>query len=169
LILQLKEQQKKDEEIAARLTMMCPEINRNELFAKLQHEKFGNAAAIPIQDQLRRDYKEVEGPDFIKAGISANFENELEQYCTTKGLAILIIMSAYTPPGSEFRRDLALFSPKDSALLAHLSTSLEASELQLKALSKKDRFCSYFQLNATASRKVVAPLVDKLLKPIAKI
>jgi exopolyphosphatase len=162
----------KDEEIAAYLLKKTAR-NQQELFDKLQFEKF-NVASLATYDLLRKDYKEWQmGP--VKCGIGSvlmplkvwlDNDREIvagfEKYSAERGLDLLLAMNAYTDP--EFHRDLAVYST-DRELREKVVAHLKSEGIGLETIEPgdfkgKDRIALFVQKDLSKSRKKLQPILN---------
>ncbi|HQJ23303.1 MAG TPA: DHH family phosphoesterase [Rectinema sp.] len=166
----------KDEEMVNALLPIARK-SKDELFSKLQYEKF-NVSNLSTFDILRKDYKEYVAGE-IRYGISSamlsldawkkkdpNLSAEFAKYAYDKKLKLLIVMNAYTEP--RFMRELILYTP-DSELLLKLTTKLTSIDLGLRPLdppvgSDSSHYAYYAQTNESYSRKKLQPVIQDLLQ-----
>lgn len=166
----------RDELAAARL-QESTRADRAVLFERLQAEKF-NVSALSTRDILRKDYKEYQ-MGALKCGISSallplgdwlrkdpRLEDSFAAYCESRGLDLLLAMSAYTQP--EFRRELAVYSAEDP-LRERVVSFLDGAGLGLSPLpvqtgAQGARLRCYAQADASASRKKLQPLLAGYLQ-----
>ena len=164
----------KDEEVAKRLFEITGAV-QNELFNKLQAEKF-NTSALDTPDLLRKDYKEWQ-MGAVKLGISSvllpvkewlnkdpGIVEEFSKYAQSRKLDILLAMNAYTDP--EFNRELVVFSADDQlkdktvSFLLDLKIGLETIDAgMVKSAGKNIAFFS--QGDLSKSRKKLQPLLNE--------
>lgn len=166
----------RDEQAAARL-LESTGADRRLLFDRLQAEKF-NVSALSTRDILRKDYKEYQ-MGTVKCGISSallplgdwirkdpEIEASFAEYTESRGLDLLLAMSAYTQP--EFRRELALYSPEAALrnrVVAFLNSSgLGLSPLGTESAPRAGRLRCYAQADAGQSRKKLQPLLAGYLQ-----
>ncbi len=165
----------KDVDIATRLLAICG-ADRNELFERLQFEKF-NVAALDTSDLLRKDYKEFQ-LGAVRCGIASvlmsaaqwldkdpDLAASLGKFAAAHKLDLLLAMNAYTEP--EFRRDLVVWAA-DETLRQRVIDFLLGSELGLQAISHPNapedpEVALFAQANAAYSRKKLQPLLQDLL------
>ncbi len=164
----------KDQSIATRLAEIAAS-NTDDLFAKLQAEKF-NLSALATGDLLRKDYKAWETPagsygmstvltsleDWIAR--DPDFVAGLDDFLRLRGLACLVVMLAYTDDTGGFCRELVLYVP-DPTLAQGLRSLLESGELGLSrirppGLVGSERVVLYEQQNTSISRKKLQPLLQ---------
>jgi len=164
----------KDEAVAGRLFEIT-RADQNELFNKLQAEKF-NTSALDTPDLLRKDYKEWQ-MGAVKLGISSvllpvkewlnkdsDIVEEFSKYAQSRKLDILLAMNAYTDP--EFKRELVVFSADDQlkektvSFLLDLRIGLETIDAgMVKSAGKNIAFFS--QSDLSKSRKKLKPLLNE--------
>lgn len=165
----------RDEDAVGQLLKVAG-MSRNELFDKLQFEKF-NVASLSSRDILRKDYKEyVMGS--IRCGISSallplrdwtkkdpHIEDSFRAYAEDRNLNLLLAMSAYTAP--EFHRELAVFTA-DEALRSKVVEILNGAGMGLTELAVECPEATpilgfYSQANAGGSRKKLQPILAEKL------
>lgn len=165
------------DEQAARRLLESTGSDRTRLFDRLQAEKF-NVSALSTRDILRKDYKEYQ-MGAVKCGISSallplgewirkdpQIEASFREYAESRGLDLLLAMSAYTRP--EFRRELAAYSA-EAALRERVVAFLAGSGLGLTPLGpgsrpEAGRLRCYAQADASQSRKKLQPLLAAYLQ-----
>lgn len=164
----------KDKAVARRLFEITG-ADQNELFNKLQTEKF-NTSALDTPDLLRKDYKEWQ-MGAVKLGISSvllpvkewlskdpGIAEEFSKYAQSRKLDILLAMNAYTDP--EFRRELVVFSADDQlkektvSFLLNSKIGLETIDAgRVKGAGKNIAF--FYQGDLSKSRKKLQPLLNE--------
>ena len=164
----------KDEAVASQLFEITG-ADQNELFNKLQAEKF-NTSALDTADLLRKDYKEWQ-LGAVKLGISSvslpvrewlnkdpGILGEFSKYSQSRKLDILLAMNAYTDPA--FERELVVFSADDQlkektvSFLLDLRIGLETIDAgMVKGAGKNIAFFS--QGDLSKSRKKLQPLLNE--------
>ncbi len=164
----------KDEAVAMRLFEITG-AGQNELFNKLQAEKF-NTSALDTPDLLRKDYKEWQ-MGAVKLGISSvllpvkewlkkdpGIVEKFSKYAQSRKLDILLAMNAYTNP--EFKRELVVFSADDQlkektvSFLLDSKIGLETIDTgMVKGAGKTIAFFS--QGDLSKSRKKLQPLLNE--------
>ena len=159
----------KDQKIVDTLLSLTG-ANRQELFDKLQEEKF-NVSSLDSSDLLRKDYKEwmlgqknvgfssvlLSVADWLKK--DSALSSSLGDYAKARKLDVLIAMNAYTDP--QFTRELVVYC-QDDALRTKLLGFLEASDLGLTKLegSVDGATALYAQANLGYSRKKLQPVMN---------
>ncbi|HAK46023.1 MAG TPA: hypothetical protein DCO79_08920 [Spirochaeta sp.] len=148
--------------------------NQNELFNKLQFEKF-NVSSLESYDLLRKDYKEWI-MNTTKCGIASVLLSVDEwlkkdhalpeafgRYLKERKLDVLLAMSAYTNP--DFNRNLVVYVP-DDANQKIVINFLEEADLGLELIETEypasDKLVFYSQGNLGISRKKLQPLLNQL-------
>jgi exopolyphosphatase len=164
----------KDETVARRLFEITG-ADQNELFSKLQAEKF-NTSALDTPDLLRKDYKEWQ-LGAVKLGISSvllpvkewlnkdpDIVEEFFKYAQSRKLDILLAMNAYTDP--EFKRELVVFSADDQLKKKTVSFLLD-SKIGLKKIDAgivkgtEKNIAFFCQGDLSKSRKKLQPLLNE--------
>lgn len=164
----------KDEAVARRLFEIAG-VDQNELFNKLQAEKF-NTSALDTPDLLRKDYKEWQ-MGAVKVGISSvllpvkewlnkdpDIVEEFSKYAQSRELDILLAMNAYTEP--EFKRELVVFSADDQlkektvSFLLNSKIGLETIDAELVRGTEKN-IAFFCQGDLSKPRKKLQPLLNK--------
>ena len=159
----------KDLQIAETL-LQATGANRQELFDKLQEEKF-NVSSLDSHDLLRKDYKAwklgAKNVGFASVLLSTTdwlqkdpqLSSSLAQYSDSQKLDVLIAMNAYTQP--QFTRELVVYCA-DEGLRGKLLAFLEGSDLGLaKIAGAVDQATAlYSQANLGYSRKKLQPVMN---------
>lgn len=147
----------------------------SQWFHQIQDAKF-DITGLTAEEILAKDYKLFEfgvGSDEIPklVGISSivkplswlkkeyGLENELHKYLKDHELDILVVMTAFEDDG--FKREIG-FVTSDEANQIILDLALKSLQTELD-LHPIDRF-TYSQLNTAASRKQVAPAIQRALE-----
>lgn len=166
---------------------------RETLFEWLQTEKFNpiHWQAFTLENCLQVDYKEftyastaghtrnfgisavlIDLETFVrKADDAAVLCQKLSDYCKKNGIAFLVVMSMFMTPDKENNRQL-LFFQEDGDDAKHCveylkrDGSLQMKPLALPQLHRDDRVISFCQSNVRASRKQVAPIIQRALDQI---
>uniref|UniRef100_A0AAV1VB57 DHHA2 domain-containing protein n=1 Tax=Peronospora matthiolae TaxID=2874970 RepID=A0AAV1VB57_9STRA len=163
---------------------------KEELFTWLQAEKFNveRWKAFTLADCLRVDYKEFEfgtaGNDVKRVGISAvlvdieafvrkvddavALRNELSAFCKQNDLAFVLVMSLSMTSDNQRQRQLLFFQETGNEVkrcLAFFESDgfLLLTPLQLPQTHSDEHVAAFSQLNVEASRKQVAPLIQRAL------
>lgn len=165
----------KDQTIAARLAEVAGS-NTDDLFAKLQAEKF-NLSALGTGDMLRKDYKAWDSPSG-SYGMSTvltsledwlardpDFVAGLDVFLQSRGLVCLVVMLAYTDDAGGFCRELVTCVP-DPALAQTLTAMLEAgdhglSRVQSTGTEGLEHVMLFTQHNTSISRKKLQPVLHR--------
>jgi len=156
-----------DQAVAEKLSAIIS-ADRDELFGKLQFEKF-NVAALGSYDLLRKDYKEWQMGS-VKCGIGSvlmsaeawmkkdsEIATSFGKYLKERNLDVLLAMNAFTEPS--FTRHLGVYVP-DSERRQKLIEFLEASDLGLEALGAGAGGVAFYnQKNLGISRKKLQPIL----------
>ena len=163
---------------------------KEELFTWLQAEKFNveHWKAFTLANCLQVDYKELEfgaaGSNMKKVGISAvlvdieafvckaddavALRDELSGFCKQNDLAFLVVMSLSMTSDNQRQRHLLFFQETGDEVkwcLAFFESdgSLLLTPLQLPETHSDEHVVAFCQLNIEASRKQVAPLIQRAL------
>ncbi|KAG7394341.1 hypothetical protein PHYBOEH_005300 [Phytophthora boehmeriae] len=171
---------------------------KEELFTWLQGEKFNpeHWRAFTLENCLQVDYKEfvftTAAGDAKKVGISAvlidleafvlkssdadALREGLSAYCRQNDLAFLVVMTMFMTPDNQRHRQLLFFQETGDDAKHCVSFLKEEGSLQLEALHlpkthQEPHTAAFNQLNTGASRKQVAPLIQKALaaEPAVKL
>jgi len=170
------------DEKAAALLLEKTGIDRDDLFEKLQYEKF-NVSSLGSYDLLRKDYKEwvlggkkcgigsvlMSASDWVEK--DPDLPDAFEEFRRDRGLDILISMNAFTDP--EFTRHLIVYVPDDK-LRTSLTGFLENSEADLErmdfpGLNGREKIDIYNQRNLGISRKKLQPMLKSFLESLSGI
>lgn len=163
---------KPEDEKAAFALIKKLDLNRKDLFNKLQFEKF-NVSSLGSYDLLRKDYKEWDlggkrcGIGSVLLPVSEWLKKDedivasFEKYRKERKLDVLISMNAFTKPS--FTRNLIVYVP-DEMLRKKLIDFMEGSDLGLEKIDSsavKDNALLnvYNQKNLGISRKKLQPLL----------
>lgn len=138
-----------------------------------------DVSTLSNTDLLRKDYKMVpQGQKRFRICISSislslqdfflreNSHNDIEVFCFNKSLDVLVLMPIYFEAESDIpRRQIGVCGPNANVLEEVAEYLLNSSELKLKAITvgQLPPWKAYDQGNATASRKVVLPLLMTFL------
>ncbi|GMF25060.1 unnamed protein product [Phytophthora lilii] len=165
-------------------------MTKEELFKWLQAEKFNPAhwGAFTLENCLQVDYKEftfaTAGGDAKKIGMSAvlidletfvlksrdatALREGLSAYCEQNEVAFLVVMTMFMTSDGHRHRQLLFFQEDGhdaEHCVAFLKTegSLQLELLQLPETHHDEHVVAFKQLNIGASRKQVAPLIQRAL------
>jgi exopolyphosphatase len=170
---------------------------KEELFKWLQAEKFNPAhwGAFTLENCLEVDYKEftfataagaakkvgisavlIDLKAFVlKSADAAALRRGLSAYCKQNELTLLVVMTMYVTPNGERHRQL-LFFQEEGDEAQHCTAyfekeaSLQLEPLQLPETHRDLHVAAFNQLNTGASRKQVAPLIQRALaEPAVKL
>ncbi|CEG37274.1 hypothetical protein F443_20055 [Plasmopara halstedii] len=164
--------------------------DKEALFKWLQTEKFDPVHwhAFSLVNCLQADYKEFKfttaAGDATKVGISAiliDFETfvrktkdaaelcqRLSEFCKQNGIVFLVIMTIFITPDKERHRQLAFFQKvgndaKHCVEKLKKERTLQMEPLILPELHRDNHVIAFNQLNSSASRKQVAPMILRAL------
>ena len=138
-----------------------------------------DVSSLTTIDLLRKDFKIVpQGQKPVKVCISSvslplgdffsreNAHKDTEKFCSILNLDVLVLMPIYFEPKSDIpKRQIGVCGPSRDAVKQVADYLASSSELRLSPIStgQLPGWAAYDQGNATASRKVVFPLVMKFL------
>ncbi|GMF62818.1 unnamed protein product [Phytophthora fragariaefolia] len=163
---------------------------KGELFAWLQAEKFNPAhwRAFTLENCLQVDYKEfafatAAGDSKIvgfsavlidleafarKAENAAALRQALSTYCEQNELAFLVVMTMFVTADGQRHRQLLFFQEKGDDVKHCVAFFEKEGSLHLELIQLPESHCdqrvlAFNQLNTAASRKQVAPLIQRAL------
>ncbi|KAL4124344.1 hypothetical protein PRIC2_007942 [Phytophthora ramorum] len=171
--------------------------DKEQLFKWLQAEKFNPThwGAFTLENCLQVDYKEftfaTSAGDAKKVGMSAvlidletfvlksadaaDLRKRLSEYCKQNELAFLVVMTMFMTSDGQRHRQLLFYQENGDEAKHCVEFFINEGSLHLESLklpdSHHDRHVAAFnQLNTGASRKQVAPLIQRALaEPAVKL
>ncbi|KAH7480060.1 Exopolyphosphatase PRUNE1 [Phytophthora ramorum] len=171
--------------------------DKEQLFKWLQAEKFNPThwGAFTLENCLQVDYKEftfaTSAGDAKKVGMSAvlidletfvlksadaaDLRKRLSEYCKQNELAFLVVMTMFMTSDGQRHRQLLFYQENGDEAKHCVEFFTNEGSLHLESLklpdSHHDRHVAAFnQLNTGASRKQVAPLIQRALaEPAVKL
>ena len=164
--------------------------NRNRFYNEIDEAR-RDISSLSLTEVLIKDYKEWT-ENGAKLGISAvvkpleflvqksseeglsPFEHQLEKFMRDHDLSLFVIMTTFTSPEGDFKRELLLQALSSASSSAILIAERGASDLQLESLDingipTQDKPGQtwrkvWLQNDVSKSRKQVAPLLRKAMK-----
>ncbi|TDH67844.1 hypothetical protein CCR75_001953 [Bremia lactucae] len=180
---------------AAKLLEEMAFARKEDLYDWLQNAKFnpGRWQAFSLEETLRVDHKEftfvaVDGSAkkigissvlidlkafMLKAEDASALCRGLSSFCNQNELALSLVMTMYMMPDKQCQRQL-LFFEEDGIYSKHCVDFitkigfLEVVPLVLPAVYRDERIVAFDQLNASASRKQVAPIILSALTKVPR-
>ncbi|CAI5734319.1 unnamed protein product [Peronospora destructor] len=164
---------------------------KEELFKWLEAQKFNSAhwKAFTLENCLQVDYKEFTFAK--KVGISvvlvdletlvlkskdaAALRKRLSTYCKLNVLAFVVVVAMFMTPDGQCHRQLLFFQEngddaKHCVAFLNREGSLLLNPLQLPETHRHEHAAAFNQLNVGASRKQIAPLIQRALaEPVVKL
>lgn len=166
---------------------LLPSIDREEHYNKIRRDK-DDLDGLTIQEILRKDYKqylfETAGKNQLKIGIASvvkplkwfydefGGESSFTEACSEcqkeNDVDIYVVLTSWVDK-KEFKRELAIMSttfPNDG-LLTIVKTIKDKLQLDGESqITSESSFASFQQLNVSASRKQVAPILKDAVESI---
>ncbi|CAI5738923.1 unnamed protein product [Peronospora destructor] len=164
---------------------------KKELFKWLEAQKFNSAhwKAFTLENCLQVDYKEftfakkvgisvvlVDLETFVlKSKDAAALRKRLSAYCKLNVLAFVVVVTMFMTPDGQCHRQLLFFQEngddaKHCVAFLNREGSLLLDPLQLPETHRHEYAAAFNQLNIGASRKQIAPLIQRALaEPVVKL
>ncbi|XP_033625283.1 protein prune homolog 2-like isoform X3 [Asterias rubens] len=168
----------KDITMVEELSKLCPDLDKDKMYQELQEAK-ADISGFTSDEILRKDFKCVTGAS-MNIGMSSipmnlndfvekpSVERDLHDFCSSKNLRLLVLMSLTLNQDDEAHRQISVYSSNTSdSMKDELLQTLDESsspELILSELETDSPGVVVFsQGNVKASRKQVLPLVKDFL------
>ncbi|XP_071787927.1 uncharacterized protein [Asterias amurensis] len=168
----------KDITMVEELSKLCPDLDKDKMYQELQEAK-ADISGFTCDEILRKDFKCVTGAS-MNIGMSSipmnlndfvekpSVERDLHDFCSSKNLRLLVLMSLTLNQDDEAHRQISVYSSNTSdSMKDELLQTLDESSSPELILSELETdspgVVVYSQGNVKASRKQVLPLVKDFL------
>lgn len=150
------------------------DLDRAQLYAKIDELKFSQDGSEPVGELLRQDYKAFGdakwGMSSLTFGLAewlraGNNLNEIDEFVKTNGLCFYAILSFYRGEQNEYKRDMIVMG--DETTLRKFVDVRVANLDQIGQVVVYDKSASYVIFKVTdssLSRKYWQPVLEKFLQ-----